>query len=209
MGAFPVDNGGVIVRPRLELPGPESMDREGKPFLRVATTVPHARRWTPDTPNLYRLQFELLEGNRVVDRLTSYMAIRSVGAQNGRLTLNEKPYFYRGVLDQGYWPGGILTPPTDAAIRAEVEMTKALGFNCARKHVKVEDPRWYYWCDRLGLAVWQDMPSSHNLDSDEAKENFRSVIYPGLGHVYTPQMWEQTMAWMKKHLQPASANASR
>ena len=86
--------------------------------------------------------------------------------------MNGKAYYYRGVLDQGYWPDGILTPPTDDAIRADVEMTKKLGFNLARKHVKVEDPRWYYWCDKLGLAVWQDMPSSHNLRSDEAKQNF-------------------------------------
>ncbi len=95
-----------------------------------------------------------------------------MGIENGRALLwNGKPYFYRGVLDQGYWPDGILTAPTDAAIKHDVEMTKKLGFNMARKHVKIEDPRWYYWCDHLGVAVWQDMPSSHNLSTQAAQED--------------------------------------
>jgi hypothetical protein len=174
--AVPLDNTSLIERPK---PAPaESVagDKRGRPFYRVTAIVPHARPWTPESPILYQLRLELLEGATVVDRVASYAGFRSVGTREGRLTMNGKPYFYRGVLDQGYWPGGILTPPSDAAIRAEVEMTKALGFNCARKHVKVEDPRWYYWCDRLGLAVWQDMPSSHNLGSEEAKENFRREL---------------------------------
>jgi hypothetical protein len=142
----------------------------------VSMTVAHPRPWSPETPILYDLNIELVDGSRVIDRVRSYTGFRKLGAANGRLTLNGQPYFYRGVLDQGYWPDGILTPPSDSAIRAEVEMIKALGFNCARKHVKVEDPRWYYWCDRLGLAVWQDMSSSHNLKTDEAKQNFRQEL---------------------------------
>jgi hypothetical protein len=128
--------------------------------------------WTPESPALYDIDITVSESGTVLDRVRSYTAFRSSGMKDGRLTLNGKPYFYRGVLDQGFWPDGIYTPPTDAAIRSDVEMTKKLGFNMARKHVKVDDPRWYYWCDRLGLAVWQDMPSSHNLQSPEAKENF-------------------------------------
>lgn len=128
--------------------------------------------WSPERPVLYDLTLRARQEGRV-DEVRSYCAFRSYTIQGGRLALNGKPYFLRGVLDQGYWPDGILTPPTDAAIRNEVEMTKRLGFNMARKHVKVEDPRWYYWCDRLGLAVWQDMPSSHNLAGEEAKANFR------------------------------------
>ena len=92
--------------------------------------------------------------------------------ENSRITLNGKPYFLKGVLDQGFWPDGIYTPPTDEAIQNDVMTTKSFGFNLARKHVKVEDPRWYYWCDRLGLLVAQDMPSSHNLQSVAAKDNF-------------------------------------
>jgi hypothetical protein len=128
--------------------------------------------WTPETPNLYDLKVTLRQDGKVVDEIKSYCALRTVGIANGRLTLNGEPYFYRGVLDQGFWPDGIYTPPTDSAIRADVEAIKKLGFNMARKHVKVEDPRYYYWCDHLGVAVWQDMPSSHNLSTDAAKENF-------------------------------------
>jgi len=138
----------------------------------VELEVPDCDLWSPETPALYDISLRLKQGGKTLDEVRSYCAFRQYTIKNGRLTLNGKPYFLRGVLDQGYWPDGILTPPTDAAIRYDVQMTKRLGFNMARKHVKVEDPRWYYWCDRLGLAVWQDMPSSHNLASREAKENF-------------------------------------
>ncbi|RYG46119.1 hypothetical protein EON79_10960 [bacterium] len=136
--------------------------------------IPGAQLWTPEHPFLYSLVVKLKQGDRVVDEVRSYVAFRTAGMADGRLTLNGKPYFYRGVLDQGYWPDGNYTPPTDDALRCDVETTKALGFNMARKHVKVEDPRWYYWCDRLGLAVWQDMPSSHaTLETDtKAQEIF-------------------------------------
>jgi hypothetical protein len=97
-----------------------------------------------------------------------------VSIRDHRVCLNGKPYFLRGVLDQGFWPDGIYTPPTDAAIKNEVVQTRALGFNLARKHVKVEDPRWYYYCDQLGLLVAQDMPSSHNLQSEQARLNFEA-----------------------------------
>ncbi|HEU4753792.1 MAG TPA: glycoside hydrolase family 2 TIM barrel-domain containing protein, partial [Armatimonadota bacterium] len=138
----------------------------------VSLQMENCRLWSPEEPVLYDLTVRAKQGGKTVDEVKSYCAFRSYGIRNGRLELNGKPYFLRGVLDQGYWPDGILTPPTDRAIRADVEMTKRLGFNFARKHVKVEDPRWYYWCDRLGLAVWQDMPSSHNLSTAQAQENF-------------------------------------
>ena len=128
--------------------------------------------WSPETPVLYDLKVTIVKGTEVTDTVVSYTAFRSVGIANGRLLLNGEPYFYRGVLDQGYWPDGILTAPTDDALRFDVETVKRLGFNLARKHVKIEDPRWYYWCDRLGVAVWQDMPSSHNLSRPEARANF-------------------------------------
>lgn len=142
----------------------------------LTVIVPQAKPWTPETPQLYDLTLRLISGGRAVDMVTSYTAFRSVGIANGRLTLNGKPYFYRGVLDQGYWPDGIYTPPTEDAIKADVEAVKNLGFNMARKHIKVEDARWYYWCDRLGVAVWQDMPSSINLSTLESKEEFRKEL---------------------------------
>jgi beta-galactosidase/beta-glucuronidase len=134
--------------------------------------VKSAKPWTPETPTLYDIVLTLHNGDKILDEVKSYTAFRTIGLQNRRLTLNGKPYFLRGVLDQGFWPDGIYTPPTDDAIQNDVLMTKAFGLNLARKHVKIEDPRWYYYCDRLGLLVAQDMPSSHNLNSDEAKQNF-------------------------------------
>lgn len=139
----------------------------------VDLAVPGAKLWTPETPNLYDLSLKLTQNGKTLDEVTSYTGFRSMGVANGRLTLNGKPYFYRGVLDQGFWPDGIYTPPSDEAIRYDVEMTKKLGFNMARKHVKVEDPRWYYWCDRLGVAVWQDMPSPTILNQLQAREIFQ------------------------------------
>jgi beta-galactosidase/beta-glucuronidase len=135
--------------------------------------IPEPRLWSPETPTLYNLVLSLEdERGQVVDQVKSYTALRSVSLKDQRICLNGRPYFLRGVLDQGFWPDGIYTPPSDDAIHAEVAMTRALDFNLARKHVKVEDPRWYYYCDRLGLLVAQDMPSSHNLQPPGAKENF-------------------------------------
>lgn len=138
----------------------------------VTISVPDPELWSPDSPALYNLEVTIVRDGIELDSFTSYTAFRSYGIENARLVLNGEPFFVRGVLDQGYWPDGILTPPTDDAIRYDVEMTKKLGFNVARKHVKIEDPRWYYWCDVLGVAVWQDMPSPHNLSSAEARSNF-------------------------------------
>lgn len=185
-------------RPRAEVFGPDGRkvgeaDYTGHPY-RLTIPVRSPRLWSPESPNLYSVRLTLRElfprgkAGKVLDEVRTYTAFRSVRIRNGRLTLNGKPYFYRGVLDQGYWPDGILTPPTDAAIRYDVEMTKRFGFNMARKHVKVEDPRWYYWCDKLGLAVWQDMPSAHApLHSNpEAQQNFtrewQAVIETTRGH---------------------------
>jgi beta-galactosidase/beta-glucuronidase len=120
--------------------------------------------WSPEQPFLYDLRVELALGDMTLDVVESYFGMRkvSVGSDGKgvmRLLLNGKPYFQVGPLDQGFWPDGLYTAPTDEALRYDIEMTKKLGFNMARKHVKVEPARWYYWCDRLGLVVWQDMPS--------------------------------------------------
>ncbi len=174
--------------------------------------------WSPESPALYQVSLTLTDANGGTDAVQTYTAFRTYGIRNGRLTLNGRPYFLRGVLDQGYWPDGILTPPTDEAIRYDVEMTKKLGFNMSRKHVKVEDPRWYYWCDKLGLAVWQDMPSSHNLGSAEAKQNFtnewKAVVeavrgYPSVVHWIPfnenwgdPKEFQDEMVMLTRQLDP-------
>lgn len=130
--------------------------------------IPDAKLWSPDAPFLYNLQ-ATASGQRVsiggVDKITSYFGMRKISTgkdEKGamRILLNNQFVFQVGFLDQGYWPDGIYTAPTDEALRYDIEVTKKLGFNLARKHVKVEPARWYYWCDKLGLLVWQDMPSA-------------------------------------------------
>lgn len=126
--------------------------------------VPHTRLWSPDDPFLYDLKVQLVDRkNKVLDEVDSYFGMRSVslGTVAGKLRplLNDKFVFQMGPLDQGYWPDGIHTAPTDAALKFDLETIKHLGFNMVRKHAKVEPQRWYYWADKLGLLVWQDMPS--------------------------------------------------
>ena len=125
--------------------------------------VPNARLWSPEDPFLYDLELELRADGIVVDRVRSYFGMRkfSTGTVNGitRLFLNNKPYFQRGLLDQGYFPDGGLTPPTDEAMIYDIRKMKELGFNMLRKHIKVDLARWYYHCDRIGMLVWQDMVS--------------------------------------------------
>ncbi|MCS7462825.1 glycoside hydrolase family 2 [Paenibacillus doosanensis] len=117
--------------------------------------------WTPETPNLYDIKFTLLKNERPVDEVTSYFGMRKISVENGKLMLNNRFYYMRLVLDQGYFPDGNLTPPSDEAIRRDVELTKEMGFNGARKHQKMEDPRYHYWCDRLGLLVWGEAANAY------------------------------------------------
>ncbi len=121
--------------------------------------------WSPDHPNLYDLNLRLLNNGELVDEVESYFGMRRFEVINGRILLNNRPYFLRLVLDQGYFPDGNLTPPSDEAIRHDVELTKALGFNGARKHQKVEDPRYLYWCDKIGLLVWGEMSNAYEFSS--------------------------------------------
>lgn len=131
--------------------------------------------WSPENPFLYDLAVQLLEDDRPVDEVAAYFGMRKIDLgrdEQGfqRVRLNGKPVFLTGALDQGFWPDGIYTAPTDEALRYDLETAKRLGFNMVRKHVKVEPQRWYYWCDRLGLLVWQDMPNGHNRSPDGRKQ---------------------------------------
>ena len=119
--------------------------------------------WSPENPVLIEAVLELWRGEQRLDLLRSYTALRSVGVQGSRFVLNGRPYYLRMVLDQGYWPDTLLAPPSAAALRRDVELTKELGFNSVRKHQKLEDPRWLYYCDSLGLMVWSEMPSSYRF----------------------------------------------
>ncbi|MFI6512350.1 ricin-type beta-trefoil lectin domain protein [Streptosporangium sp. NPDC050855] len=133
-------------------------------FTDFSVPVPDARRWSPDDPFLYNLRISLRNaGGATVDRTTHYFGMREVGKAvvDGRLvlTLNGRFVMQNGVLDQGFWPDGLHTAPTDAALASDLQKIKDLGFNMVRKHIKVEPQRWYHHADRLGLLVWQDMPS--------------------------------------------------
>ena len=120
--------------------------------------------WTPEHPNLVEVVLDLQTADgEVLDHVYSYTALRSVHAGDGRFQLNGKPYFLRLVLEQGYWPGTHLAAPSEAALRREVELIKELGFNGVRLHQKTGDPRFLYWCDRLGLLVWSEMPSAYEF----------------------------------------------
>lgn len=118
--------------------------------------------WSPENPKLYDLIIELYKGGELLDRVKSYFGMRKFSIEkdnNGiaRLCLNNKPYFQKGLLDQGYWPDGGMTAPSDEALIYDIQSMKDLGFNMLRKHIKTEPARWYYHCDRLGMLVWQDM----------------------------------------------------
>jgi hypothetical protein len=141
--------------------------------------VENAKLWSPDDPFLYNLKVELLADGQTVDQVASYFGMRKIalGKDEGgvmRLMLNNKRLFMFGPLDQGFWPDGLYTAPTDDALRYDIEMIRGLGFNLARKHVKVEPDRWYYWADTLGLLVWQDMPSGDAFPGDGQQEIKRS-----------------------------------
>ena len=126
--------------------------------------IDNPKLWSPSSPFLYKLQISLLRNGKEIDRVSSYTAMRksSLGTDaNGikRMLLNNEFVFQFGPLDQGWWPDGLYTAPTDEALKYDVIMTKQMGFNMIRKHIKVEPARWYYFCDSIGLMVWQDMPS--------------------------------------------------
>jgi beta-galactosidase/beta-glucuronidase len=136
----------------------------GGPGFSLVFDIADPMLWTPEKPDLYKLSVVLGKDRKVRDGVSSYFAMRKISLQKDdkgiqRLALNNKPLFQFGPLDQGWWPDGLYTAPTDEALKYDIEMTKKLGFNMARKHVKVEPDRWYYWADTLGLLVWQDMPS--------------------------------------------------
>lgn len=130
----------------------------------VELTLADPKCWSPDSPFLYDMKVALLRNGRRIDAVESYAAMRKFSTlrdKNGivRLALNNKPLFQFGPLDQGWWPDGLYTAPTDEALAFDVIKTKELGYNMIRKHVKVEPARWYYHCDKTGMIVWQDMPN--------------------------------------------------
>ena len=153
----------------------------------VIPTPEDAKLWSPDFPFLYTLKVMLKSDNKILDQVNSYAAMRKYSTKrdaNGivRLELNNQPLFQFGPLDQGWWPDGLYTAPTDEALVYDIQKTKYLGFNMIRKHIKVEPARWYTHCDQLGIIVWQDMPSGdrnpewQNRKYFEGTEKKRSAV---------------------------------
>ena len=182
---------------------------QGKTVPNGSVTLPvnDAKLWSPDSPYLYGLEISVLRGGKVVDSVHGYTAMREVSLyvknKNTKLLgLNGQPLFQFGPLDQGWWPDGLYTAPTDEALRFDIQKTKDFGFNMIRKHIKVEPSRWFYHCDRLGMLVWQDMPcfASNNLNKWGVHNYNEGTDFPA-----TPQAkanyykeWSEIMAQVKK-----------
>lgn len=144
--------------------GSEVAKGQGSPGTDITITVPNGRKWSPKDPFLYDLKYTVQRNGRKLDEATSYFALRKVSmapdaAGIQRMLLNNEFVFHFGPLDQGWWPDGLYTAPTDEALKYDIVQTLAMGFNTIRKHVKTEPARWYRYCDEMGVLVWQDMPS--------------------------------------------------
>lgn len=131
--------------------------------------------WSPNDPCLYDLRVQLFDEDLRLDQVDTYFGMRKVEVRDGVVYLNNDRIYQKLVLDQGYWPDTMITPPDDEAIREDLEWTKRFGFNGARKHQKIEDPRYYYWADKLGVLVWGELPSVFAF-TDEAVENLTATM---------------------------------
>lgn len=172
--------------------------------------VPDMKLWSPDEPYLYGVKVSIVRGKKIIDSVDGYTAMRKISEYRAgrnrnvpvykRMGLNNAPLFQYGPLDQGWWPDGLYTAPTDEALKFDVEKTKEWGFNMIRKHIKVEPARWYYWCDVLGIMVWQDMPciADHGRRAyrdAEIEKNVRNVwstdSFVGGTDCIIPEEWKQ------------------
>ena len=146
------------------------------PRVHLAAAISNAQWWSPGSPNLYEVVFELRQNGSTLDRVASYFGFREVGVEGNRMTLNRQPIYLKLVLDQGYWPDGILTPPTDEAMQYDIRMAKEMGFNGARKHQKLEDPRFLYWADKMGFLVSGEMANAYLFDDQYVSRFTREWI---------------------------------
>lgn len=166
-----VADSGLSVSVMVKESGRVAQTARGIPNKEMLVHINHPRLWSPDEPFLYDLEIELSRNEKLLDKVTSYFGMRKISIANidgvMRPLLNGKFVFQMGPLDQGFWPDGIYTAPTDEALRYDLEQIKAMGFNMVRKHIKVERARWYYWADKLGIMVWQDMPCPNSYMGDD------------------------------------------
>jgi len=171
----PAHSVSVAVSRRGQILGAGMSLSEG-PRASLAVRIAEPQLWSPDSPNLYDLRFELHGEKGTLDVVESYFGFRSIATQDGKVLLNGEPIYLRTVLDQGYWPESNLTPPSDQAIQDDIKQAKALGFNGVRKHQKVEDPRYLYWADRLGLLVSAEMANAYLFNDDSVARMTREWI---------------------------------
>lgn len=172
----------IAVRVAVLRAGQVIAEASGTPDRPVLLTLLQPQLWSPNHPFLYTLKVELVEKAGVVmDTVTSYFAMRSIRVQKGadghpRIFLNGKPCFLLGPLEEGYWPDGAYTPPSNAAMKFDIQAMRSLGFNMCRKHEIVAPQRWYYLCDRLGLMVWQDMPAAFDDKTAASQAEFKREL---------------------------------
>jgi beta-galactosidase/beta-glucuronidase len=165
--------------------------------------IPNQKLWSPESPFLYDVEVTLSQNGKVQDKINSYAAMRKISSKrdkNGivRLQLNNKDYFQFGPLDQGWWPDGLYTAPTDEALVYDIQKTKDFGFNMIRKHVKVEPARWYTHCDRMGILVWQDMPNGDKSPQWQNRNYFNGseLIRSGESEANFRKEWKDIMDYL-------------
>lgn len=195
---FEVDLEGLVSDLELEA----QVSWEGKPFRSVRATLSDRRPrltvdldwpdqldlqylWRPGNPKMFDVVLTLRRDGVISDQVETSFGVRKIHSHNGQVFLNNVPIVQQLVLDQGYWPDGLLTPPTDDAIRSDIEWAMAFGFNGARKHQKIEDPRYYYWADRLGFLVWGEMPSTYRFEPHAIRQ--------------TTAQWQEFLARDRNH----------
>ncbi|MEO1016275.1 MAG: glycoside hydrolase family 2 TIM barrel-domain containing protein, partial [Pseudomonadota bacterium] len=150
-----------------------SFETPVQPGLPTQLSIPSPRAWSPETPDLYDLKLTLRDGSTVLDEVTSYAGLRSIAIEGDQILLNGEPIYLRFVLDQGFYPEGGWTAPSDAALKRDIELSMAMGFNGARLHQKVFEPRWHYWADKLGYLTWGESPSwGFDVDQAAGSRNF-------------------------------------
>lgn len=223
-----IDMGQVKLAPMLNAANPHNFTVEATIFMEdtevARETFPaeteqiipifKPRHWSPDDPFLYTLKLVLYDDQlKTIDEVNSYFGMRkiSLGEAMGTkvLLLNNKPLFHYGTLDQGWWPDGLHTPPSDEAMAYDLEVTKSMGFNMIRKHIKVEPDRWYYHCDRLGIMVWQDMPSVMVVFPKEGEERGTTRLFVGRDQPDPPRRTEQSaqFEWEMRRMMDLHYNA--
>jgi len=184
---------GDKIRSRLLAEGQAVAEGEGR---EVVFQVREPKLWSPDSPFLYDVEISVERDGKALDAVKGYTAMRKVSTYvepkprgYRRIALNNEALFQFGPLDQGWWPDGLYTAPTDEALRYDIERTKAWGFNMIRKHIKVEPARWYWWCDKLGIMVWQDMPSIGDHGCKRRETTRSEEVKKGQGNNWSSDSW--------------------